>query len=331
VSAQLDLFGAEIEADPAAHSTLSERRAEALALAARLSPLVRLGTSSWSFPGWRGLVYSGEPSPAMLAREGLREYARYPLFRTVGIDRSYYAPVPVEDYRRYADQLPDEFLACIKAPQSVTARVHYASGGAAAANETFMSPERLCDDLLEPLDRAFDGHAGPIILEFAPTPRTMPAEPRRFAERLDRLLAALPRRFRYAVELRDRELLTTEYGRVLASHGAGHVYNYWTAMPMPLTQTDVVPVEDMPFLVVRLLLRPGTLYEDQRKEFRPFNRLVAPDPRMREDVVTLVRRAAELGREGYVIVNNKAEGSSPLTVDALARLLAGLPAGPDGR
>ena len=33
--------------------------------------------------------------------------------------------------------------------------------------------------------------------------------------------------------------------------------------------------------VVRLLLKPGTWYEDQREAFRPFNRLVEPDEAMR--------------------------------------------------
>jgi hypothetical protein len=54
------------------------------ALAARLPPGVRLGTSSWSFPGWRGLVYGGDHTEAALARDGLWAYARHPLLRAVG-------------------------------------------------------------------------------------------------------------------------------------------------------------------------------------------------------------------------------------------------------
>ena len=42
---------------------------------------------------------------------------------------------------------------------------------------------------------------------------------------------------------------------------------------------------------------------------------------MRADVVRLIRAAVDRGFEVYVIVNNKAEGSSPLTVRALAELL----------
>ena len=77
---------------------------------------VRLGTSSWSFGGWRGVVWPDHPrwSDANCARVGLPIYARHPLFRTVGIDRSFYAPIPVDELARYSSQLPDGFLATAK-------------------------------------------------------------------------------------------------------------------------------------------------------------------------------------------------------------------------
>ena len=55
---------------------------------------VYLGTSSWSFPGWQGLVYADAYSESLLAREGLAAYAQHPLLRMVGIDRGYYQPMP---------------------------------------------------------------------------------------------------------------------------------------------------------------------------------------------------------------------------------------------
>ena len=72
---------------------------EQRALAERLPPDLRLGTSSWSFPGWTGLVYAREATTELLAREGLPAYARHPFFRTVGVDRTFYGPVKVETFR----------------------------------------------------------------------------------------------------------------------------------------------------------------------------------------------------------------------------------------
>ena len=81
-----------------------------------------------------------------------------------------------------------------------------------------------------------------------------------------------------------------EYRRILKRHGIGHTYNYWSAMPTLAGQAKVIPPEELPFVVIRLLLRPGTWYEDQRERFKPFNRVVEPDEGMRADVVTVTKR-----------------------------------------
>src|SRR5690606_25191915 len=102
--------------DADAREPESDWPADVRALGERIPPLVRFGTSSWTFPGWSGLVYRRPRTQAELARDGLREYARYPLFGTVGIDRSYYAPLAADDLKRYAAQLPPGFPCCAKVP-----------------------------------------------------------------------------------------------------------------------------------------------------------------------------------------------------------------------
>ncbi len=366
---QPSLFPEDGEGQPGprrdAAQALAERYTRLRPVAAALPPGVRFGTSSWSFPGWKGLVYSEKHTSTQLARDGLREYARHPLLTTVGVDRSYYARVPDEELRRYADQLPDRFPCCCKAPARVTSALT-PERGSAEPNPDFLSAERFIDDLLEPVGRVFRAHAGPFILQFPPLLRTSTRNsghdrvrarvacgarsarspegtspsPRLCIEGLrrsgldravvidglDRFLGGLPRDFQYAVEVRDRTLLGPDYAQVLSRHGAAHVYNAWTAMPMPGEQTAHVPLDGMPFLMVRLLLRPGATYEEQREAFAPFARLVAADEAMRDQVVDLVGSAVARAIPAYVLVNNKAEGSAPLTIEALAeRLLAALP------
>jgi len=361
---QPSLFPADGDDPPLARGdaagALAERYTRLRPIAAALPPGVRFGTSSWSFPGWKGLVYSGKHTSTQLARDGLREYAQHPLLTTVGVDRSYYARVPDEDFRRYADQLPDGFPCCCKAPARVTSALK-PERGSTEPNPDFLSAERFIDDLLEPVGRVFRAHAGPFILQFPPLLRTSTrtyghdrarvacgarsarspegtSPPPRlcieglrrsgldravFIDGLDRFLGRLPRDFQYAVEVRDRTLLGPDYAQVLSRHGAAHVYNAWTAMPLPGEQATHVPLDAMPFVMVRLLLRPGATYEKQREAFAPFARLVAPDEAMRDQVVDLVGRAVARAIPAYVLVNNKAEGSSPLTIEGLAvRLMA---------
>ena len=56
---------------------------------------VRLGTSSWAYEGWHGLVYQRTYPKSRFSRDTLTEYAGYEmdgiaLFRTVDIDHSFY-------------------------------------------------------------------------------------------------------------------------------------------------------------------------------------------------------------------------------------------------
>ena len=61
-------------------------------------------------------------------------------------------------------------------------------------------------------------------------------------------------------------------------------------------------------------------YAEQREAFRPFDTLVEPDEAMRADTVSLVQRAAANQKRIYLLVNNKAEGSAPLTLRELAAI-----------
>ena len=324
---QLDLFPSAAPREPRRspeRDRLEREHAHAAQVAARLPPNVRFGTSTWSFPDWAGIVYSKRASVTELAREGLAEYARHPLLTTVGIDRSYYAPIPREDLARYGAQLPAGFPCCAKAPEVVTSAAQPArsKGAPKGANPDFLNPRPFLDEMLAPFAEVFREHTGPFVFQFPPAPATLAPRPREFAEKLDRFLEALPPDFLYAVELRDAALLTGEYRDVLARHGAAHVLNYVTAMPMPVEQAETVPIEAAPFAVIRLLLPPGTRYAERGQALKPFERLTDPDESMRAQVVALAQRAVAANIPVSVLVNNKAEGCAPLTIRALAELLA---------
>ena len=105
---QLGLFGESAVTSPGDDEATR-------ALAKRLPPQLRFGTSSWSFAGWRGVVWPDASwTDARAAREGLPLYAKHPLLRTVGIDRSFYGPLTLDESTRYASQMPGDFRPIAK-------------------------------------------------------------------------------------------------------------------------------------------------------------------------------------------------------------------------
>lgn len=340
-SAQLELFGPAVA--PSTPSSPAQPRSAApepsddaepgarlerlRKLAARLPATIRFGTSSWSFPGWAGIVYPPGWDEARLAREGLPLYARHPLLRTVGIDRSYYAPLGEAQLRKYASQLPEGFPCCAKVPESFTCPVFLGRGRGerGEVNPDFLHAERFRDVVLKPFEAAFRDHLGALLLEFPPVPSAYRLPPETFLDRLDKFLYEVARDAPLAVELRDRRLLSADYASVLRLHRVSHVYNYWTAMPGIAEQLETVPIGASSIAVARLMLRPGTRYEARKREFQPFDRIVDPNPGMRAEVVDLAKIATALGRVLFVLVNNKAEGSAPLTIEALAEACAAPP------
>nr|NIM60436.1 DUF72 domain-containing protein [Acidobacteriota bacterium]NIQ31429.1 DUF72 domain-containing protein [Acidobacteriota bacterium]NIQ85761.1 DUF72 domain-containing protein [Acidobacteriota bacterium] len=78
-------------------------------------------------------------------------------------------------------------------------------------------------------------------------------------------------------------------------------------------------------LVVRWMLNPRLEYEEAVQRYQPFSELVDEDPATRETLAALCVEEASRGREVFIVANNKAEGSAPLSVFELAAAIAGRP------
>ena len=293
-------------------------------LAKRIPPLVRFGASSWNYPGWRGLVYQrtyeGRGAPARM----LEEYAAFPLFRTVGIDSSFYAPPTDEVLRSYAERLPPGFPCVSKVWNQITVHTFSKAQDTARAgkvNPDFLSPEVFLEAVYQPYQTHFADHSGPFVFEFQAIGRGSGPGPSEFADRLDRFFSALPREGQYAVETRNEEFLTPVYFAVLREHGVAHVFNSWTRMPAIGDQLDLPGSVSGPFIVARALLRPGRTYDEAVDAFAPYDRILEPNPELRRDLLRLIDTAVQTRIPAYLLVNNRAEGSSPLTVAEVARML----------
>lgn len=303
-------------------------------VAARLPAAVRLGTSSWSFVGWRGLVYDRETTPAVLARDGLAAYARHPLLRAVGVDRSYYEALPREVFERYARQVPSDFRFMVKMQRNLVTPGH----------PHFLDAGWAWEWVIGPAIAGLGDKLGTLLLQFSPM---RPDRIRRdfggtrgFAEALYRFLRAIgehattaPRsnaaddRPAIAVEIRSPELCTEDYAQALHHAGAVHSYVVHPAMAPLRDQLERLPPGPGP-LLIRWMLAPGASYEAAKQAWAPFARVRRPDGPHREIIVDALRNAARRGVPATLIVNNKAEGSSPRSIEAIAEALTGVPPTP---
>lgn len=296
------------------------------ASAAALPAHVRLGTSSWSFPGWSHIVYAGEHSENLLARRGLAAYARHPLLRCVGIDRTYYRPVDAETLAAYRAEVPDGFRFVVKAHEDLmlprfTSHPRYGARRG-QENRRYLDAAYATDAVVAPAIEGLGATLGPVVFQFSPDRSRSPDDALRFAERLEAFLTALPRGPLYAVELRTRAFLTPRYADALARTGAVHCLNVHPSMPPLAEQWARVAIEDGRALVVRWMLGAGMKYEEARDRYAPFNRLVDEDPGTRGEIAERSIATAMRNIPVYVVANNKAEGSAPLTLIALAHEIA---------
>ncbi len=291
----------------------------------RVSERLFLGSSSWSFPGWEGLVYAEAASESTLSRKGLIAYSQHPLLNAVGIDRGFYAPVSTLQFAQYAGQVPEHFRFLVKAPDLITgASLRDERGRPGPDNPLHLDAPTAIAQFVEPCLSGLGERTGVLVFQISPLPRPWLRDTPAWISRLGEFLARLPAGPCYAVELRDPELITPRLMRTLRHVGAHYCLSLHDRMPpieRQLAALDALEAGTPGPLIVRWNLHQGLRYQAARDQYAPFNRLVDDDLATRQ---ALARRACATlmaGQRVTVIANNKAEGSAPLTLHKLAEAI----------
>ncbi|MDZ7319955.1 MAG: DUF72 domain-containing protein [candidate division KSB1 bacterium] len=284
---------------------------------------IRFGTSSWAFEGWKGIVYFKNYPENRFKRDCLAEYAADGRFGTVGMDLFFYQPPTTTTLQHYATQLPPGFKTCSKVWEQLTINRfpnHSRYGKLRGQlNPNFLNVDIFLNTVLKPYQQAFQDHTGPFIFEFQYT-KAADKSLDQFCQDLDRFFSQLPKDFQYSVEIRNKNFLHQNYFDTLKKHNVAHVFNHWSYMPSIGEQLkhDSLTAD---FIVARVLTPLGMSYEESVDKFEPFNQIIAPLPEMRQDVLKLVELAIQYKKIAYLLINNRAEGSAPLTIEELQKLL----------
>ncbi len=253
--------------------------------------LVHLGTSSWTFPDWRGVFYpDGLPNAQML-----NYYATQ--FNSIEVNTSFYALPEPSTLLQWVESVPDGFTFALKAPRLIT------------------HDKRLIDcqtETLAYLDvlRSLGRMAAPGLLQFPPNFRRA-REGKVLADYLDWVAGQLEG-IELAVEVRAADLMTAAFARFLAERGmtlvvvertgSPDLYEIWHEQ-LSLSQTPR-------YLFLRLIGNDREKLPNDREIQRPQDELVA---RWATRIAGLLRADVRV----YAYVHNPFEGHSPASVRRL--------------
>jgi uncharacterized protein YecE (DUF72 family) len=202
---------------------------------------IYVGTSSWKYEGWLGLIYSpekylnyfkkGPPKfvKSRFERTCLAEYAQ--TFKTVCLDAGFYQFPSPKMLEGYLSQVPADFRLSLKVTEDITIlrfpNLPRYGIRAGQANSHFLDADLFIASFLAPLT-PYREQIGTIIFEFS---HFHPGDwecGREFVEALDGFLNRLPKGWDYSIEIRNESLLHPRYFEVLRKYNVAHAFNSWS-------------------------------------------------------------------------------------------------------
>lgn len=285
---------------------------------------LHLGTCSWKYESWRGLVYSEARHPDYLA-----EYAQK--YDCVEIDQWFWSlfgpgkvvlprPGTVTDY---AAVVPEGFRFGVKMPNSLTL-THFrpkTRTDPLVPNPHFLSVDllRTFMDQLAPLK----ANLGPMMFQFEYLNRQKMPSQAEFQERLGAFMRQLPTGYCWCVECRNPNYLNQQYFEFLRTQGVFHVFEQGYYMP-PVSEVFDRCADLLGETAVIRLHGPNR-GEIEERTGGEWNRIADPRDADLDQVAGVVKGLRKRKRNVWLFANNHFEGSAPLTLERLRQRLGTTP------
>ncbi len=269
-----------------------------------------IGTCSWNYDSWLGLVYS---RASRTAAGYLPEYsARY---RTVEIDSWFYKIPTSVEVRDYMAGVDPGFIFTCKAPQDLT--LTQTREKPPRENPAFLSPELFAvfHDRISPMKEQI----GAIMLEFEYLNRAKMPGQEAFMERLERFAEAIPRDIPIAIECRNGPWLNAAWFTFLADHGLSMVFSEKQYLPRIADLHAKFGHALANPVIIRLL--GGDRAAIEKTTGQNWNAIVDPKPEL-PDIAAMIAELTYRDYQVFTNVNNHFEGSAPLTIGRIQSLLS---------
>ena len=280
-----------------------------------ISNNIKIGTCSWKYDSWKGIIYSDHVGEAYL-----EEYTKH--FNLVEVDQWFWSlfgdkiimPKP-DVVQGYADAVPDDFKFSIKVPNAITLTHQYQKNKKAplTSNPHFLSPH-LLEDFLRLLD-PMAGQIDSLIFQFEYLNKQKMSGPVEFFEQLAVFFNQCPAGIRYCIEIRNQNYLKKGYFDFLNSHGLYHVFlqGYWMPSIFDIYEQFKVHIKD--FTVIRL--HGPDRKKIEKNAGNQWNRILEPKDDEINRLRNMLQDLSDRDIKASVNVNNHYEGSAPLTIQRI--------------
>ncbi len=270
---------------------------------------VKIGTCSWNYDSWVGLVYD---RTERTAAEYLRQYCQK--YRTVEIDSWFYKIPDRKEAVNYKSMVDSDFRFTCKVSNLIT--LTHLRNKTNDRNPDFLSIElfKRYLDAVEPLIDRIDG----IMFEFEYLNKQKMSGIEEFVNLMNDFMQKTPSGIPLAVEVRNKNYLTAKYFELLNAYGLIHVFSEKQYMPSVWSVYEQFQDYIQNASIIRLLGDDRKEIEELTKE--KWDRIVKPKDGLRQ-VIGMINYMKNNGLKVTVNVNNHYEGSSPKTI---TRILEGL-------
>ena len=283
--------------------------------------MLRIGTCSWKYDSWKGIIY-----PDKKSLNYLQEYARH--FNTVEIDQWFWSLFGVDKVsqpspftvQEYVESVPRDFMFTIKIPNSITLTHFYKKekDDPLVENPHFLSRE-LFHNFLQSIE-PMKSQLGPLMFQFEYLNKQKMPSQKVFQERFGTFLGEIDRDYQYGVEIRNPNYLNENYFRFLQNNGVGHVFLQGYYMP---------PVAGIYRKFKSLLNSPVVIRlhgpdrsDIEKKSGGNWDKILEPKDKELQDIAEIVRDLLDRKMDVYVNMNNHYEGSAPLSIKRLQKFIA---------
>jgi uncharacterized protein YecE (DUF72 family) len=282
---------------------------------------LNIGTCSWKYDSWQGLIY-----PDKKPFNYLKEYSKH--YNCVEVDQWFWSLFPGDKVvlpspaviQEYADSVPQDFRFGVKVPNSITLTHHYKKKKTdpLLPNPHFLSSELMLR-FLEQLKPLHD-KLGPLMFQFEYlNKQKMPGGLPQFEKKVGSFVESLPGGFDYCLESRNPNFLNKSYFDFLKNQDLHHVFlqGYYMPSIFDLYKMHRELVKDMAVIRLHGPDRQGI----EKVTGKDWSQVVAPKD---DDISTLAKMLPYMESrdvQTFTFVNNHFEGSAPRTIERIRQTM----------